>query len=158
MRNLLILEPESSISRQYKKFFQSWLFLLFAGKVRQVSVFWQCFEYILGSSSKYAWVLNISFPKYREVLFPELKDNSVFWSVRKFRFLKYKYIFRVSVSWKLGSLFMKKYKRLFIAIFLGKSIRNFFTEKLWRPRSESQGFHFRKYKKSFLLKKRKKFF
>ena len=71
------------------------------------------------------------------------------WSIRNFRFLKYKDFFGVSISRKLGA-FLKKYKKLF-------QCRGF-SERLCGPRPKNEGFHFRKYKKNFLLRKYKKFF
>ena len=51
-----------------------------------------------GSSSKHARVLNILFPKYKKVLFPEIR-RIYFW---RFSFLKYK-----------KSFLLRKYKRFF---------------------------------------------
>ena len=45
------------------------------------------------SSSKYTWVLNILFLKYKTVPFLEIKESSVSWNIKSlfgFCFLKYK--------------------------------------------------------------------
>ena len=80
------------------------------------------------SSSKYARVLNIHFLKYNKV--PNF--------------------FGVFVSRKLEA-FLRKYKKLLQNRFLGKNIRNLFSEKFLRPRLESCGV-------SKISKKLKKFF
>ena len=64
---------------------------------------------------------------------------------RKFRFLKYKDLFEVSVSKKFGA-FLRKYKNFFQSRLLGAEARKY------------GGLFLRKYKKSFLLRKYKKFF
>ena len=81
-------------------------------------------------------------------------NMSRFWiyflrNTRKFRFLKYEDFFGVSVSRKLMA-FLRKYKKLFQ--------RRLSRESFGGLRLESAGFHFRKYKKSLLLRKYKKFF
>ena len=68
-------------------------------------------------SSKYAWVLNILFLKYKKAPFPEIKEGSVSWNIKSFYgflFLKYNEFsqgFRFSKYKK--SFLLRKYKKFF---------------------------------------------
>ena len=79
------------------------------------------------------------------------------WSIRKFRFLKYKDFWKAFEKGNMRNVFWENIKKSFLLrkhnFFFNIRARKFHFRKFLGFGLESAGFHFLKYKKSFLLRK-----
>ena len=99
IRNSLILQLERSIPSEFfkKDFFESLLKSALCSSLQNDAslIFLQCSEYAFGSkyvsSSKFARVLNIPFPKYNKVPFPENISNFFRSGIYRKKFRKFSY-------------------------------------------------------------------